>query len=220
MSQLFYSSEEEAANAEEQKKRRNRWRYLSLISICLLGVMTAVYFVSVESAKRERERRRAEEQENLPQSLTVEAPDYRGKKISETDLDTLSFDFVVITTHAEGTEEDVIVNQDPYPGTEMEPDHRTITLFVNRIKETAVMPDLIGLYLPNAEQLLDGYGIKYEVVFEEAEDKFPGLVYEQSVEKGTEIDLTETVIIKIQPDPFDPDMDGVPDAEEETEETG
>ncbi|MBQ5340444.1 MAG: PASTA domain-containing protein [Oscillospiraceae bacterium] len=219
VSQLFFSSEEETAKTEEEKKRRNRWRYLSLISLCLLFVMTAVYFVSVEAAKKERERRRAEEQENLPESLTVEAPDYRGKKLADTDLDTLSFDFVVITTHTEGTEEDVIVNQDPYPGTEMEPDHRTITLFVNRIKETAVMPDLSGLYLPNAEQLLEAYGIKYEVVFEEAEDKFPGLVYEQSVERGTEIDLSETVTIKVQPDPFDPDMDGVPDTEEETEES-
>ena len=218
VSQLFFSSEEETAEKEEEKKKRNIWRYLSLISLCLLIVMTAVYFVSVDSAKKERERRRAEEQEKLPESIAIEAPDYRGKKISETELDTISFDFVMISTYTEGEEEDVIVNQDPYPGTDMGPDHRTITLFVNSSKKiTAVMPDLTGLYLPNAEQLLESYNIKYSVVFEEAEDRFPGLVYEQSIDGGEEIKLTETVTIKVQPDPFDPDMQGQTPGEEETE---
>ena len=124
----------------------------------------------------------------------------------------------MISTYTEGEEEDVIVNQDPYPGTDMGPDHRTITLFVNSSKKiTAVMPDLTGLYLPNAEQLLESYNIKYSVVFEEAEDRFPGLVYEQSIDGGEEIKLTETVTIKVQPDPFDPDMQGQTPGEEETE---
>ena len=217
VSELFFSDEAEAAEAEAQKKRKNRWRYLSLISVCLLFVMTAVYFVSAESAKKERERRRAEEQENLPETVNIEAPDYRGKKISETDLDTLSFDFVVIDTFSEGTEDGVIVNQDPYPGTEMGPKDRTITLFVNKTRSTtAIVPNLIGLYLPNAEQLLESLGIEYTVIFEEEEGKFPGLVYAQSIDEGEKILLTEPLTITVQPDPDDPDLQ--PSAD--TEETG
>ena len=198
---------DEGPDDEKKRKKINRWRYLSIISACLLFVMTIVYFVSLASAKKERARRRAEELAGLPDEITVEAPDYRGKTVAETELDTVSFDFVIVSTYVEGMEPEVIVNQDPHPGTPMSLNQRTITLFVNKTKDTtAVVPEVRGLYVPNAEQLLKQYGIQYQVVFREKEDQLQGLVYDQSMDEGEIIRLSDVLIITAQPDPSDPDL--------------
>lgn len=193
--------------SEKDRKKANRWRFLAIMSAGLLLVMTAVYFGSLETAKRERARRRAEELNNLPDEILAEAPDYLGLQVTEAEFDRMSFDFVIVSTYVEGKEPGVIVGQDPHPGTQMSLDHRTIMLFVNRSKDTtAVVPDLRGLYVPNAEQLLKEYGIKYTVVFKTKEGEFQGLVYDQSVEPKETITLSDTLTITAQPDPSNPAM--------------
>lgn len=207
--EIFFDTDASEEKEEEQKKKLTRWKHLAIISGCLFLVMTAVFLITRESVRRERERRREEEIENLPKEITVEVPDYRGQVVDEAELDTLSFDFIIVSVYQEDMEPEIIVNQDPYPGTAVGPEHRTVTLFVNKSKDTtAFVPDVIGLYVPNAEQVLKGYGIKYTVVFEEKEGEFPGLVYRQSLDEGEMIKLSDTLTITAQPDPDDPAMGG------------
>jgi len=218
LSDLYYSEEEAAAEESDERKKRNRWSYLAIISLCLLAVMAAVFLVSLGAGRKEAERRRAQQQEELPESLTVTVPDYRGGKVQDTELDTISFDFLIVSIYSEGSEENVIVNQDPHPGTEVGPEERTITLFVNKNKETtAVVPELLGLYVPNAVQKLEDYGIAYTVKYIEKEGELQGLVYDQSVPAGETIKLSDTLIIYAQPDPSDPEMQPSETQETDTE---
>ena len=202
LSDLYYSEQEQEAAEEEEKKVKNRWRYLSAISVCLLAVMTAVFLISSAFNEKERERRKQQEIDELPESLLIEAPDYRFKKVDEAELDRISFDFILISTYMEGMEPETIVNQDPQPGTMMSVDDRTITLFVNKSKDTtAVVPDLKGLYVPNAEHVLKQYGINYNIIFRETENGLTGIVYEQSVEPDEIIKLSDILYVYAQPDP-------------------
>ena len=207
LSDLYYSEQEQEEAEEEEKKIKNRWRYLTAISVCLFAVMTAVFIISSIFNEKEREKRKQQEIDDMPEVIMVEVPDYRFKKVEEAELDRISFDFILISTYMEGMDPDMIVNQDPQPGTMMDAENRTITLFVNKTKDTtAVVPDLTGLYVPNAEQVLRQYGINYNVIFRETENGFPGIVYEQSVDPDEIIKLSDILYVYAQPDPRDPDL--------------
>lgn len=215
LADLYFSDEEKEAEEEEDKKTKNRWRYFASISAGLFLVMLLVFFVSKGIADKERARRREQERQEMPESLEIEVPDYRGKKVQDAELDTVSFDFVLISTFMDGKEAELVINQDPQPGTMVGKDERTITLFVNRTRDTtAIVPDLKDLYVPNAKHLLEQYGIQYEIRFVEKEGGLPGLVYEQSVEAGETIKLSDILKVYAQPDPTDPEMQEPQETEE------
>ena len=225
LTDLYYSEQEQAEAAEEEKKIKNRWRYLALISASLLAVMIAVFVISNVFAEKEREKKKQQEPDDSPAYMMVEVPDYRFKKVQDAELDRISFDFLLISTYMEGMETETIVNQDPQPGTMVSPENRTVTLFINKTKDTtAVVPDLSGLYVPNAEHVLRQYGINYTVIFRETENGFPGIVYEQSMEPEQIIKLSDILYVYAQPDPTDPYMhstvEEVPADDASEEESG
>ena len=115
--------------------------------------MIFVYIFSGLIQSAEAKRRQQEIQEALNAQtgkVTVPAPDYLGKDLSEIEFDTIQYDYVIVSYYDPGKREGLIVGQDPQPGTGLNEDDRVITLYVNRNKpQTVILPE--GIFLQRKE---------------------------------------------------------------------
>ena len=188
-----------AAELEEEKEERVKsvWSMLTILSVSLFLVMIFVYIFSGLIQSAEAKRRQQEIQEALNAQtgkVTVPAPDYLGKDLSEIEFDTIQYDYVIVSYYDPGKREGLIVGQDPQPGTGLNEDDRVITLYVNRNKpQTVILPAFIGQYWMNARALAESLGLQVEIVYEETTEVFPELVFKQNADAGLEF-LTSNVL--------------------------
>ena len=189
-------SEEELLE-EKAEREKAVWSMAAILSVSLFLVMIFVYIFSGLIQSAEQKRRMQEIQQALESqtgTVTVPAPDYLGTDIADVEYDTLQFDYVIVSTYDPSKRENLVVGQDPQPGTGLNEDDRVITLYVNRNKpQTVILPNFIGQYYMNARALAESLGLKVEIVYETTKETYPGLVFRQNAEEGLEF-LTSNVL--------------------------
>ena len=107
---------------------------------------------------------------------------------------------VEINTAPSETEEGLVVQQEPAPGTEVEPG-ATVVILVSEGPETQEMPNVIGQDAEEAEATLEAEPYLLEVTIEETlcEDAVPpGQVCEQEPAPGTEVEAGDSAILYVQ----------------------
>ena len=136
----------------------------------------------------------------------IEVPDLVGtdyetakKQIEELDNKNekikISID-VASEEYSEDVEEGKIISQDPEKGSKLTED-TVIKVVVSKGIEKVTMPKLIGEKEADAVKTLEELGLKFEVEEETNKKVQAGVVYEQDVDEGTEINKGSTVKIKI-----------------------
>ena len=188
--------EEEPETASSGRGMR-LWVLLACLSVSLLAVMALVYYFSGVISQKESQLKFVQSVDSGKQNL-IEVPEYTGQNIENIKFNTLSFDYLIVNTYAEGAEDGEVLNQDPQPGTGLGTSDRRITLYVNRTSlHKITMTDLTNLYLPNAEEYLTQQGIQYRIEYRETKTGQSDLVIDQSVREGETLDLSDELIIYV-----------------------
>ena len=203
---VFPEDMEREEEPDPEKKRLQLWRMLTLISASFLAVMVLVYFISGIIKQDAISRKEQQEQEN-PEVIetTIPAPNYLNQPLSSITFDTVQYDYVILSSYDASKSMDVVIGQDPQPGTGMTSQDRLITLYVNRDKaRTAVLPNFIGLYYMNAELLAKNLGIEVEIVYEVTDKEQQGLVIRQGADEGTEFLTTNVLKLTVAQAPEKP----------------
>jgi eukaryotic-like serine/threonine-protein kinase len=113
-------------------------------------------------------------------------------------------------------EEGDVIRQDPRPGVRAI-QGSTVTLFVSRGQELAVVPSVVGFDRPSAEAQLREAGFEVEVV-RVFSDSDPGIVVDQSPAGGTEAVKGSTVRIDVSQGPETTEVPDVVNEERQTAE--
>ena len=119
----------------------------------------------------------------------IEELDNKNEKIK------ISID-IASEEYSEDVEEGKIISQDPEKGTKITED-TTIKVVLSKGIEKVTMPKLIGEKEADAVKMLEDLGLKFEVEEETNKKVQAGVVYEQDVDEGTEINKGSLVKIKI-----------------------
>lgn len=119
----------------------------------------------------------------------IEELDNKNEKIK------ISID-VASEEYSEDVEEGKIISQDPEKGSKITEDI-VIKVVVSKGIEKVTMPKLIGEKEADAVKTLEELGLKFEVEEETNKKVQAGVVFEQDVDEGTEINKGSTVKIKI-----------------------
>jgi len=184
----------------EPEEKKQRWKLWSLIAACFLAVMAAVYLLSLFVGRQQQAHREQQLQQQLGeqagQENLLEAPDYVGQHLEFLEFDTLSFDYVIVSTHREGAQRGEVVAQEPQAGTGLSQDDRCITLFVHN-ETTVVIPDLTDFYSLNARALMEQLGVNCVFVYEDTTEHQAGLVIGQSAAPGSEFSPEEDLVLTI-----------------------
>ena len=109
---------------------------------------------------------------------------------------------LVWTEYSEFYEAGHVIRTDPAAGTELV-EGQTIRLFVSKGPEVEMeqMPDVTGMDEATARKVLDQFGFKNVEVRTVESDRPKGIVVKQSVEEGTEIDITTQIILSLSEGP-------------------
>ncbi len=95
-------------------------------------------------------------------------------------------------------EEGVIFDQQPLEGTELEEGGK-LTLFVSQGAERIEMPEVVGKEIEEATGLLDGLGIKYNLIPVQNSTYEPDVIVRADREPGTMLDKNrDTVMLYIR----------------------
>lgn len=122
---------------------------------------------------------------------TEVVPDVRNKKIGEAGELLASHGFRYTTESFNISEDSIVIDQFPLPGTEVSKGS-IIDLYLKeefKNQSKIIMPDLKGRSRDDVVKLLDGLGLSYEF-------KGKGLVISQKPEPGTEIDENSNVEVE------------------------
>ena len=136
----------------------------------------------------------------------IEIPDLVGveyetaqKQIEElnnkNDRINISID-IASEEYSEEYAEGYIISQDPEKNKKIKED-TVIKVVVSKGIEKVTMPKLIGEKESDAVKMLEDLGLKFEVEEETNKKVEAGVVYEQDVDEGTEVNKGSTVKIKI-----------------------
>ena len=154
-------------------------------------------------------------------------PDLTGltKKTAKDELEPLDLELGVETkAFSETVEEGEIIDQDPAPGTRVEPG-TTVDIIVSGGAEPVLVPQVVGTSQEDAESAITGLGLVVEVQEESSEDFAEGFVSDQDPEASTEVEPGSTVTITVstgtEPFPLDDVTgDNADDAEVQLEDLG
>ena len=105
-----------------------------------------------------------------------------------------------VNTAPSDTEEGLVIDQEPPPGTEAEPGD-VVVILVSEGPESQEMPNVIGQDADDAEALLEAEPYLLEVTIEETicEDAVPpGQVCEQEPAAGTEVEPGDPAVLSVQ----------------------
>ena len=119
----------------------------------------------------------------------IEELDNKNEKIK------ISID-IASEEYSEEYEEGKIISQDPEKGTKITED-TTIKVVLSKGIEKVTMPKLIGEKEADAVKMLEDLGFKFEVEEETNKKVQAGVVFEQDIDEGTEVNKGSTVKIKI-----------------------
>jgi penicillin-binding protein 1A len=133
----------------------------------------------------------------------VKVPDVVGKSYEDAKKILEDLYFVVEETHGfnEIYNKNIIFKQNPEAGEVVESltgEKLNILLYVSEGKETFDMPDLIGMGLDTAEEILQGLGlILSDTVYDFSDEQPIDIIFDQSPIPGLKVSKSDTVTIYI-----------------------
>ena len=91
-----------------------------------------------------------------------------------------------------------VIRTDPKEGERLEKGHQIkLVISAGPLKQTAKVPRVVGLNRAKAFEIMDGSRLK-NVTFEEVESSEPkGIVIEQSIADGIEVDINTPIVLKV-----------------------
>ncbi len=117
-------------------------------------------------------------------------------------LTTQGMNPLAYSEFSEDVPEGQVIRTNPAQGTELTPGQKVeIYYSAGPLIKTAKVPDLVGLDYTAAMKRLDDLGFKNVDVEHKADDADKGEVIKQSVEKNTELDITEKIVLTISKGP-------------------
>ena len=139
------------------------------------------------------------------QENNIEVPNVLGYSYEEAtailDQAKLSYQQKTVLT----TEEDevgVVVKQSKKAGSKVR-ENAVITLTVGVLDTRVEVPDVRGMTLEEAIEILNEVGISYQVVYEEDENEEENIILKQSVRPGKEINMAEGLTLTVSALPSD-----------------
>ena len=127
-------------------------------------------------------------------------PDFSEVKLSEVQrlLDMHDIPYRTEEEASDDIAEGEVIRTDPGSGKTVTPDD-TVTIYVSTGKPTQTfdMPDVTGMTLAKARDLLDSYGLKVSSTHQEESELPVGQVCRQSIDKGEKVEKGASVILYI-----------------------
>ncbi|MCM3732217.1 Stk1 family PASTA domain-containing Ser/Thr kinase [Fictibacillus nanhaiensis] len=171
---------EEGKNPEKPKKKR-KWWLIILIALLLTGGATIAAFTILPSVFHVDE---------------VDVPDVIGEEYIDAfdQLKAQGLDVKRQEVFDSEIEEGHIVRQDPSPGTKVK-QNAVITLYVSKGPEKENMPDVEGLNIDSAKEILNGKGFTdIDINYEESDTEPEGTVLTQSPDRDEKVTPAETTV--------------------------
>jgi eukaryotic-like serine/threonine-protein kinase len=171
---------EEEKNPEKPKKKRKWWLIL-LIALLLAGGATIATFTILPSVFHVEE---------------VDVPDVIGEEYVDAfdHLKAQGLDVKRQEVFDSEVEEGHVVRQDPSPGTKVK-QNAVITLYVSKGPEKENMPDVEGLNIDSAKEILNGKGFTdIDINYEESDTEPEGTVLTQSPDRDEKVTPADTTV--------------------------
>jgi eukaryotic-like serine/threonine-protein kinase len=171
---------EEGKNPEKPKKKR-KWWLIILIALLLAGGATIATFTILPSVFHVEE---------------VDVPDVIGEEYVDAfdHLKAQGLDVKRQEVFDSEVEEGHVVRQDPSPGTKVK-QNAVITLYVSKGPEKENMPDVEGLNIDSAKEILNGKGFTdIDINYEESDTEPEGTVLTQSPDRDEKVTPAETTV--------------------------
>jgi eukaryotic-like serine/threonine-protein kinase len=171
---------EEGKNPEKPKKKR-KWWLIILIALLLTGGATIAAFTILPSVFHVDE---------------VDVPDVIGEEYIDAfdQLKAQGLDVKRQEVFDSEIEEGHVVRQDPSPGTKVK-QNAVITLYVSKGPEKENMPDVEGLNIDSAKEILNGKGFTdIDINYEESDTEPEGTVLTQSPDRDEKVTPAETTV--------------------------
>lgn len=128
-------------------------------------------------------------------------PELSGKDLREAGIIAEAAGFVIgenKTEYSMTVEKGRIIKQDPVSGSQRDKGEAIIVFVSDGLPPTVVVPDVKGLPLAEAEQLLKASGLTLGMTVETSSAAYPeGTVIEQTPQSGFEVDINSTVDLKV-----------------------
>lgn len=128
-------------------------------------------------------------------------PDLTGKDIREAGIIAEAAGFLIGENKTEFSmtvEKGRIIKQDPVSGSQRDKGEAIIVFISDGLPPTVVVPDVKGMALAEAEQLLKASGLVLGMTVETSSTAYPeGTVIDQTPPSGSEVDLNSTVDLKV-----------------------
>ena len=177
-------------DADDDEPPRANVKSIAIVAAVVLVVLIAMFFVGKKVLAA------FEKPEDDGTQISLTAPDYVNKKISEIvfDRENFSYKYEYVTDNT--VEENTVVRQSPEPGTEVD-SGAEITLYISQADKNIKMIKVIGYSQSNAETMLKEAGIKYEIQTEQTGIWENGTVFRQSINEGVMISADTVVTITV-----------------------
>ncbi|GMG97189.1 Stk1 family PASTA domain-containing Ser/Thr kinase [Tepidimicrobium xylanilyticum] len=136
----------------------------------------------------------------------VKVPNLINRNINEIDSilkDSSLSEGLVEYEYSDNVAENIIINQDPAPYTEVE-EGTKINLIVSQgpEKKIVVMPKLVGQSENEAKNALIAYGLALDQIVREPNNEYEeGIVFWQSIEPGNEIETNTAITLYVSSGP-------------------
>jgi serine/threonine-protein kinase len=153
----------------------------------------------------------------------VEVPDVTGKSVEEARaiFEELFIEATEVSEYNETFNQGVVFDQSPPPGSFLESltgEKLSIILYVSKGEQTFEMPDLMGLKLKNAENILSALEVGIEEIVYEFSDFQPAdYIFDQSPEPDSLISKSTGITLYISkgedPEGIVPDITGLTEEE-------
>lgn len=128
-------------------------------------------------------------------------PDLTGKDIREAGIIAEAAGFIIGENKTEFSmtvEKGRIIKQDPVSGSQRDKGDTIIVFISDGLPPTVVVPDVKGMPLAEAEQLLKASGLMLGMTIETSSTAYPeGTVIDQTPPSGSEVDLNSGVDLKV-----------------------
>lgn len=128
-------------------------------------------------------------------------PELSGKDIREAGIIAEAAGFVIGENKTEFSmtvEKGKIIKQDPVSGSQRDKGDAIIVFISDGLPPTVVVPDVKGLAISEAEQLLKTSGLMLGMIIETSTTAYPeGTVIDQTPSSGSEVDINSSVDLKV-----------------------
>ena len=183
---------------QNQEKKSDKKKYIQygIIGAVLVAVMVLAFSAIGGSDQPES----SSDVESSQSQVVIETtlPSFVGYNYSEIVADSrYQTDYVFVKLEAYSNEYSAgkICKQSPQPGQKIEPG-TTVYLTVSLGRQSAEVPDIIGISYDDAVILLDELGIKHKKEYvDQTREYVHGMVADLSIDEGEEIDVNDEELI-------------------------